>query len=85
MAHAEQIEDRLSQWRKKFGERVLEALEETIFSHLPTNDMANREWWCHWALSGDDDSCKPFYYLKYKEPDPQKAGSRLIANVRRLR
>ncbi|KAJ3506852.1 hypothetical protein NLJ89_g6637 [Agrocybe chaxingu] len=71
------VEDRLSQWRKKFGERALEALEEITFNDLPKNDSAHREWWCTWALSGSDDSCQPFYYAAYEEPDPDIEGSQL--------
>jgi hypothetical protein len=36
-----QIEDHISQWRKRFGEHGLEALEEIMFNDLPTNDMAS--------------------------------------------
>jgi hypothetical protein len=61
----EQIEDRLSHWRKRFGERALEALEEITFNDLETNDTENRAMWCRWALSGDDDASHPFYYLTH--------------------
>ena len=63
-----QIDDRLSQWRKRFGERALEALEEITFKDLPVNDMAHREWWCSWALTCGNDHCRPFYYAVY-EPE----------------
>ncbi|KAH9013536.1 hypothetical protein EDB85DRAFT_1874808 [Lactarius pseudohatsudake] len=71
------IEDRLSHWRKKFGERGLEALEEITFNDLPENDTTHRQWWCQWALSGDDNSCRPFYYSTYEEPDLEVEGSKL--------
>ena len=75
-----QIEDRVSQWRKRFGEHGLEALEEITFNDLPTNDMATRSWWCDWALSTGDDTCRPFYYSTYNEPEDEE--SQLQAKVR---
>jgi hypothetical protein len=39
---------------------------------------------CHWALSGDDDSCHPFYYSTYEEADSEKEGSKLKIKVRTL-
>ncbi|KAH9011186.1 hypothetical protein EDB83DRAFT_2234137 [Lactarius deliciosus] len=71
------IEDRLSHCRKRFGERGLEVLEEITFNDLPKNDTAHRQWWCQWALSGDDNSCRPFYYSTYEEPDLEMEGSKL--------
>ena len=52
-----QIEDRVSQWRKKFGEHGLEALKEVTFNDLPTNDTESQSCWCKWALSTGDDTC----------------------------
>ena len=75
-----QIDDRLSQWRKKFGERALEALEEITFNDLPTNDTEHREWWCSWALTCGNDHCRPFYYAVYQELE----GSPPTIKVRRL-
>jgi hypothetical protein len=74
-----QIEDRVSQWRKRFGEHGLEALEEITFNDLPTNDTASRSWWCEWALSTGDDTCRPFYYSTYIEPEDEE--SQLKAKV----
>ncbi|KAH8981900.1 hypothetical protein EDB83DRAFT_2241732 [Lactarius deliciosus] len=71
------IEDRLSHWRKRFGERGLEVLEEITFNDLPKNDTAHQQWWCQWALSSDDNSCHPFYYSTYEEPDLEMEGSKL--------
>ena len=65
-----QIDDCLSQWRKRFGEHVLEALEEITFKDLPVNDTAHRGWWCSWALTCGNDHCRPFYYAVY---EPEKA------------
>ncbi|KAH9032121.1 hypothetical protein EDB85DRAFT_2145677 [Lactarius pseudohatsudake] len=59
------IEDRLSHWRKKFGERGLEALEEITFNDLPENDTTHRQ------------CCRPFYYSTYEEPDLEVEGSKL--------
>ena len=74
-----QIEDRVSQWRKRFGEQGLEALEEITFNDLPTNDTATRSWWCEWALSTGDDTCRPYYYSTYNEPEDEE--SQLKAKV----
>ena len=74
-----QIEDRVSQWRKKFGEHGLEALEEVTFNDLPTNDTESRSLWCEWALCTGDDSCRPFYYATYNEPEDEE--SQLKAKV----
>ena len=52
-----QIEDQVSQWRKKFGEHGLEALEEVTFNDLPMNNMESRLCWCKWALSTGNDTC----------------------------
>ncbi|KAH8986206.1 hypothetical protein EDB92DRAFT_1802076, partial [Lactarius akahatsu] len=70
------IEDHLSHWRKKFSKHRLEALEEITFNNLPENDTMHQQWWCQWALSGDDNSCCPFYYSTY-EPDLEVEGSKL--------
>ena len=56
-----QIEDQVSQWRKKFGEHGLEALEEVTFNDLPMNNMESQSCWCNWALSTGNDTCQPFY------------------------
>jgi len=74
-----QIEDRVSQWRKRFGEHGLEALEEITFNDLPTNDTASRSWWCEWALSTGDETCRPYYYSTYNEPEDEE--SQLKAKV----
>ena len=76
-----QIDDQLSQWRKKFGEHGLEALKEVTFNHLPINDTEHCEWWCTWALAGDNDSFQPFYYSKYEEPNSGDEGSQIQAKV----
>ncbi|KAN0128322.1 hypothetical protein V8E53_005857 [Lactarius tabidus] len=62
------IDDRLSQWRKRFGEHALEALEEITFNDLPVNDNEHREWWCSWALTRGNNHCRPFYYTVYNDP-----------------
>ncbi|KAF8268516.1 hypothetical protein EI94DRAFT_1577446, partial [Lactarius quietus] len=75
------INDQLLQWRKKFGKHSLEALEEVTFNDISTNNTKHSAWWCTWALSGDDDRCKPFYYLNYTEPNSEDKGSWLKAKV----
>jgi len=73
------VDDRLSHWRKRFGERGLEAIDEVVFNKLTEsgleNNTANRRWWCTWALSHGDDTCRPFYYMIYNEPDTELEGS----------
>ncbi|KAF8256745.1 hypothetical protein EI94DRAFT_1710327 [Lactarius quietus] len=64
-----QIDDCLSQWRKRFGERKLEALEEITFNDLPTNDTGHQEWWCSWALTCSNGHGRTFYYAVYSEPE----------------
>ncbi|KAF8270720.1 hypothetical protein EI94DRAFT_1698592 [Lactarius quietus] len=64
-----QIDDCLLQWRKRFEEHKLEALEEITFNDLPTNDTGHQEWWCSWALTCSNGHCRTFYYAVYNEPE----------------
>jgi hypothetical protein len=59
----------------------LEALKEAMFNDLPINNTEHCEWWCTWALPGDDDSSWPFYYSNYKEPNLGDKGSQIKAKV----
>jgi len=79
----EKVDDRLSHWRKKIGECGVDMIEELMFRNLSINGTENRASYCHWALSGDD-SCQPFYYATYKEPESDDEEGQPVAKVRML-
>jgi hypothetical protein len=65
----------------ELGRAWVDKSQEIAFNNLQKNNTTHREQWCNWALSGKDDTCQPFYYLVYEEPDPEVEGSQLKAKV----